>query len=247
MASSRPCTAVRTANPLSASNWGGGAAELLNQQQSRPANARILCNVLTRLQAAAAASDLLGNELSISRRSLELYRPTRKPGNPVTVQYLFFFFFLPIFTDPPRFLLTLRLGGGVLSTWAASCHCPPHLSARGSFFTASSSLPKRQLRRRGAPSGHPQHRWNEMFCSHFPASLPLFLSPRTLFRLCFSLPPHKLLISALSSISAANKRPVSCTSLTSAPAPDRVSASHHAEAFCYFHHRASCSTPRLQT
>lgn len=124
---------------------------------------------------------------------------------------------------------------------------PPHLSARGSFFTASSSLPKRQLRRRGAPSGHPQHRWNEMFCSHFPASLPLFLSPRTLFRLCFSLPPHKLLISALSSISAANKRPVSCTSLTSAPAPDRVSASHHAEAFCYFHHRASCSTPRLQT
>lgn len=133
MASSRPYTAVRTANPLSASNWGGGAAELLNQQQSRPANARILCNVLTRLQAAAAASDLLGNELSISRRSLEMYRPTRKPGNPVTVQYLFSFFFLPIFTDPPRFLLTLRLGGGVLSTWAASCHCffsPPPIFLR---------------------------------------------------------------------------------------------------------------------
>lgn len=59
-----------------------GAAGLLNQQPSRPAAARILCNVLTRLQA-AAASDLLGNELSISRRSLEMYRP----GNPVTVQY----------------------------------------------------------------------------------------------------------------------------------------------------------------
>lgn len=94
-------------------------AELLNQQQSRPATTRILCNVLTRLQAAAAASDLLGNELSISHRSLEMYRPTRKPGNPVTVQYLYF---LPIFTDPPRFLLTLRLRGGVLSAWAASCH-----------------------------------------------------------------------------------------------------------------------------
>lgn len=95
VASSRPYTAVRTANPLSASNWGGGVAELLNQQQSRPATARILCNVLTRLQAAAAAaaaSDLLGNELSISRRSLEMYRPTRK-----SCYSAISFFFVPIF------------------------------------------------------------------------------------------------------------------------------------------------------
>lgn len=60
-----------------------GAVVLLNQQPSRPAAARILRNVLTRLQAAAtaaaaAASDLPGNELSISRRPLEMYRPTRE-------------------------------------------------------------------------------------------------------------------------------------------------------------------------
>lgn len=134
---------------------------------------------------------------------------------------------LSLFFLPPPLPIFLRVG--------PSLRPPPH------YQRASSDAEE-------PPAD--THNTDGMKCSaviSLSPSLPLFLSPRTLLRLCFSLPPHKLLISALSSISAANKRPVSCTSPTSAPAPDRVSASHHAEAFCYFHHRASCSTPRLQT
>lgn len=138
-----------------------GAAVLLNQQPSRPAAARILRNVLTRLQAAAAAaaaaSDLPGNELSISRRPLEMYRPTRETRK--SCYRAIFFFFSPIFIFlfgfflppvAPAFLLTLRLCVGVLSAWEASCHCSFFYVAPLCLCVGPPSRPPHHHQRRGS-------------------------------------------------------------------------------------------------
>lgn len=181
---------------------------LLNQQQRSPAIPRILRNVLTRHH--AAASDLLGNELPISWPSLEMHRPTHRPGNPVTVQYLFCLF-LQNFPRSAHSVPTLCVG--VLSRSAVSCH----------FFTpvcvGPLSYPPPLAQKNSSDNKEPPVEPHDttgvkdlqsLFSSSFHALTTPFSTS------------HKLLISALSSISVGDKSPVSCTW---APAPDGVSAS----------------------
>lgn len=178
-----------------------GAAGLLNQQPRRPAAARILCSVLTRLQAAAAVSDLLGNELSISHRSLEMYRPTQTRKS---CHGCFFNTFCSLCGSSSA----CRVRGLPLVTALSFIS---HLSCAWVPLCVLLLL----ITEEAAPTTRPPadtHR--PVGCSHFPPSCSHSLLALYCDLVFFPPPTHKLQIFAPSSISAANKRSVSWSSLT---------------------------------